>query len=157
MVQTRRAPTLYGIAIFKLGKGIFFLLLALGIYTLSDNNLPNEFRAFIQWFKLDPGHEFFQRVMLRLSRITEKNMLWVAGGTLAYATIALLEGIGLLLRFRWAAFLTIAEGAFFIPIELNELSHEITFGLLAILAINILIVVYLWMNRERLFKHHIEP
>ncbi|MSU63242.1 MAG: hypothetical protein EXS31_12740 [Pedosphaera sp.] len=61
----RRAPTLYGIAAFKLGKGFLFLLLALGIYTLSDNNLPNEFRALIQWFKLDPGHDFFQRLILR--------------------------------------------------------------------------------------------
>ena len=91
---------------------------------------------------------------MRLSRVTEKNMLWVAGGTMAYASLALVEGIGLLLRFRWAAFLTIAEGAFFIPIEINELAHELTIGLMIILAINILIVIYLWMNRERLFKHH---
>ena len=150
----RRAPTLYGIAAFKLGKGLFFLLLALSFYTLSDNNLPNEFRAMVQWFRLDPAHAFFQRVIVRLSRVTEENMLWVAGGTFAYAFLALLEGIGLLLRFRWAAFLAIAEGAFFIPIEINELAHEITIGLLLILAINTLIVIYLWKNRERLFRHH---
>ncbi len=126
----------------------------MGIYTLSDNNLPNEFRALIQWFKLDPGHDFFQRLSLRLSRVTEKNMLWVAGGTITYASLALVEGTGLLLRFRWAAFLAIAEGAFFIPIEIKELAHELTIGLLLILAINVLIVIYLWLNRERLFKHH---
>jgi uncharacterized membrane protein (DUF2068 family) len=152
--KPRRAPTLYGITAFKLGKGIFFLLLGLGIYTLSDNNLPEEFRNLVRWFKLDPGHVFFEHILTRLSRITEKNMLWAASGTVAYASLALIEGVGLLLRFSWAAYLAIAEGAFFIPIEINELLHEVTPGMFSILVINIVIVIYLWMNRERLFRHH---
>lgn len=150
---TKRAPTLYGIAAFKLGKGLIFLLFALGIYTLSDNDLPREFRTLIEWMRLDPGHEFFRNTLAKLSRVTEQNMLWVAGGTGAYAALAIVEGIGLLLRFRWAAYLAIAEGAFFIPIEVNELGRAFTVGMSVILVINVIIVVYLWRNRARLFRH----
>lgn len=154
LIRKRSAPTLFGIATFKLGKGLIFSIIALSIYTLSDNDLPKEFRGLITWFHLDPGRAFFTDIILKLSRVTEENMLWVAGGTFAYAALAMTEAIGLWLRFRWAAYLAIAEGGFFIPIEVNDLLQKFTIGIFLILVLNIVIVVYLWQNRARLFRHH---
>jgi uncharacterized membrane protein (DUF2068 family) len=151
----RRAPTLYGIALFKLGKGVLFLLLALGVYTLSDNNLPDEFRQLMEWFRLDPERKFLAALTAQFARITESNMLWVAGGTSLYSLLALVEGSGLMLRFPWAGYLAIAEGAFFIPIEIYELSQAFTYGMLTLMAINVLIVWYLYQNRGRLFRHRL--
>ena len=42
--KPKRAPTLYFIAAVKLVKGLAALLLALGVYSLNDNNLPADFR-----------------------------------------------------------------------------------------------------------------
>jgi len=145
---------LFGIATFKLVKGLFFIAVALGIYTLSNNNLPAEFRELVRWFHLDPETKFFTAIFKKLDAITEANMLVVAGGTFAYATLALVEAVGLFLRYSWAAYLTIAESAIFIPIEVYELTRKITVGMSALLALNILIVIYLWRNRRRLFRHH---
>ena len=39
----KRAPTLYIIIALKLGKGLLLLLLAAGVYSLHDNNLPEDF------------------------------------------------------------------------------------------------------------------
>jgi uncharacterized membrane protein (DUF2068 family) len=82
----------------------------------------------------------------------------------------------LALRAKWAIWLTIGESAFFIPIEILELTrlhprveqpddpaaippvhHFFThpkIGLAIVLALNILIVWYLFNNRQRLFRHH---
>ena len=71
-------------------------------------------------------------------------------------------------RARWAIWLAIGESAFFIPVEIFELvrrrpldpanhphlfSHPRT-GLAIVLAVNVLIVWYLFENRHRLFRHH---
>jgi len=64
-------------------------------------------------------------------------------GTFIYAGLLLTEGIGLLLRKRWAEYFTIITTAGLIPLELYELSKHITATKIAILIINIGIVAYL--------------
>lgn len=147
------AAGLVSIASFKLGKGIFFLLVAWGVYALSDDNLPQVLRDLLHDLRLNPEHEAFKSAYKWLGSITENNLLWVAGGTLAYASLALTEGIGLFLRHYWAAYLTIAEAAVFIPLEVVDLSHRFRWGVAALFAFNIFILVYLWRNRQRLFHH----
>ena len=44
----KRAPTLYVIIGIKLLKGLLFVTLAIVMYTLSDNNLPEEYRNLLQ-------------------------------------------------------------------------------------------------------------
>jgi uncharacterized membrane protein (DUF2068 family) len=55
----------------------------------------------------------------------------------------LTEGVGLLLRKRWAEYFTIITTAGLIPLELYELAKHVTAAKIAILIINIAIVVYL--------------
>ena len=55
----QRAPTLYVIIAIKLGKGLLLLLAALGVYSLSDDNLPEAFRQLLLFLHLDPEKQFF--------------------------------------------------------------------------------------------------
>lgn len=153
MSSKTKAPTLWGIILFKLLKGLFFLSIALGIFSLIDNNLPGDFRRLLEWLHLDPEKKFWSDIAEKLSRITPKNVMWVASGTFLYSCISLVESIGLMFRQEWAGWLAIAEGAFFIPIEIFELGHRFSLGLAVILVVNVLIVVYLYRNRDRLFHH----
>ncbi|HTI70535.1 MAG TPA: DUF2127 domain-containing protein [Candidatus Limnocylindria bacterium] len=150
----KRAPTLYSVIAFKGLKGIFFLLVAFSVYTLIDNNLPEDFRRVLHSFRMDPESKFWSHIAENLEKITPKNILWVASGTLLYACISLAEAIGLSLRQAWGGWLAIGEGAFFIPIEIFELAKHFRKDLAAVLVINTVIVVYLWVNRDRLFLHH---
>ena len=149
--RSSKAPGLWGVIAFKLGKGLLFLAIAAGIFTLTDNNLPADFRQLLLDLHLDPERQFWADISTRLSRVTPTNIVWVASGAMLYATLSLLEALGLFLRKPWGGWLAIAEGAFFIPIEVFELGHHFTWGLSFILVINVVIVVYLWRNRERLF------
>ena len=69
--------------------------------------------------------------------------------------LAIVEGIGLMFRVSWAGWLAIGESAFFIPIEIYKLSGQEHFSLpvCVILLLNIVIVLYLYRNRQRLFHH----
>ena len=57
--KPKRAPTLYFIVGVKLLKGVAALLLALGAYSLTDNNLPEDFRKLLVFFHIDPEKKFF--------------------------------------------------------------------------------------------------
>jgi len=153
-VVRKRAPTLYAIIAIKLVKGLALLLLGAGVYTLHDNNLPQEFRQGLHFFHLDPEKAFFTELATKLSEITPANLIWIARGTVLYSLFSLVEGTGLMFRISWAGWLAIGESAFFIPIEVYELMHRYSLSVLVILALNVLIVWYLFQNRSRLFHHH---
>jgi uncharacterized membrane protein (DUF2068 family) len=168
--KPKRAPTLYFIVAIKLLKGTALVLLALSIFTLANKDLPDLFNRFLQWVHLDPERSFFTRIADWLDTITPTNMRVVASGTMLYGLFLIVGGTGLAFRARWAIWLAIGESAFFIPVEIFELVrhrppnspdqphpeffHHPKIGLLIVLAINILIVWYLFANRKRLFRHH---
>ncbi len=150
----RLAPTLWLIVGFKLGKGLVLLGLALGIYSLIGDDLPSQFRRALDALPFDPEQEFFTRLAAWIETVTPRKVGWIATGTLLYSLFSLVEGIGLIRRAAWAGWLAIGESAFFIPIEVFDLSHQFQRSILIVLLLNVLIVLYLVRNRERLFRHH---
>ena len=150
----QRAPTLYVIIGIKLLKGFVLLLLALGVYGLSDTNLPDEFRRLLDWLRIDPEKKFFSDLVRKIAAITPANLIWLASGTFIYSLFSLVEGVGLIFRVSWAGWMAIGESAFFIPIEIYELMKSFSITVFIILLLNIFIVWYLFQNRARLFRHH---
>ncbi len=150
----KRAPTLYFIIFIKLTKGLLLLLLAVGVYSLSDDNLPQEFRQTLLFFHLDPEKKFFTDLGHKVAQITPANIILVARGTGLYSLFSLVEGIGLIFRVPWAGWMAIGESMFFIPLEVHELMLGFSVSMLVILGLNVLIVWYLLQNRRRLFRHH---
>jgi uncharacterized membrane protein (DUF2068 family) len=149
-----KAPTFYAIIWVKLLKGALFLSLAFVAYALSDNDLPADFKSMVKWLRFNPERRFFHDLTLEIAKLTASNVLWVGAGSFFYSLFSLVEGIGMIYRAPWAGWLAIGESAFFIPIEIYELYQHPTFTVMGILAFNILIVIYLFRNRDRLFKHH---
>lgn len=159
----KRAPTLYAIIAIKLLKGLLFLGLAIMAYTLSDNDLPAEYKSFLLHLRFNPERKFWADLARQVGQLTEANVLWAAAGTMVYSMFSLVEGVGLIFRVSWAGWMSIGESAFFIPIEIYELVHLRPMGATrqghplvvgVILILNILIVWYLLQNRHRLFRHH---
>ena len=166
--KPKRAPTLYFIIGVKLFKGVAALLLALGAYNLSDNNLPEDFRKLLEFLHLDPEKRFFLELADRVGEITPANLEWLAVGSIIYGLFMLLQAGGLIFRVSWIVWLVIGESAFFIPIEVFELvrrhapspeNHPHLFahpriGVAIVLAVNVAIVWYLFKNRDRIIRHH---
>jgi uncharacterized membrane protein (DUF2068 family) len=157
----KRAPMLYFIVAIKLIKGAALLMLALGVFTLANKDLSDVFDQFLRWVHLDPERSFFQGIGDWLDTITPANVREVASGTFLCGLFLIVLGLGLAFRAKWAIWLAIGESAFFIPIEIFELvrrpetpHHQFPVGLLVVLILNVVIVWYLFENRQRLFRHH---
>ena len=119
--KPKRAPTLYFIIGFKFLKGLTAILLAVGAFNLTDNNLPEDFRKLLEFFHIDPEKKFFLDLADRISEITPQNLRAVAIGSIIYSLFMFLQAGGLFFRVSWIVWLVIAESAFFIPIEVFEL------------------------------------
>jgi len=152
--KPKRAPTLYVIIAFKLLKGTVALLLALKVRTLMDNNLPEEFQKLLMFLHLDPEKKFFVELADRVAEITPTNLQWVVVGSVIYSLFMLMQAVGLVFRVSWIVWLVIGESAFFVPIEMFELVHRPNWIKFSILAANVFIVWYLFVNRARIIRHH---
>jgi uncharacterized membrane protein (DUF2068 family) len=148
-----RTAGLYGIIIYKLIKGLLLFAFGLGVFSLTDNNLPEDFRDLIAQFHLNPESYFLQHMEVKLSTITPDTLITLGLGSLLYSLPSFLETVGLFRRWSWAGWLAIVESAFFIPYEVYQLAVHFSFALLVLLAINVVIVAYLYRNRHRLFLH----
>jgi len=168
----KRVPTLYFIVLHHLGKGSLLLLAALGIFALnkSGHDLGGVFDQLLRWLHLDPANRFFMYAGEQLEKVTPANMRVAEMGTLLYGLVLIFAGIGLAFRAHWGVWLAIGEAAFFIPIEIGDILHHLSTrtpppphsnmfnhpvaGLLFVLLINVVVVVYLSRNRNKIFRHH---
>jgi len=60
-----------------------------------------------------------------------------------YAALGLVEGVGLWLEKRWAEYLTAIITASFLPLEIVEILHRVTWFRLGLFAANLAVLVYL--------------
>jgi uncharacterized membrane protein (DUF2068 family) len=149
-----KAPTLYAIIAIKLLKGLVLMALALGVYRLAGENLENRLGDLLRILHLDPDRDLFLNLGARLVQVTPANVRQVATIALLYSLFSFAEAAGLILRVRWVGWIVIGESLFFIPIEIYELIKRFSIGLSVILVINIVIVEYLYRNRNRVFRTH---
>jgi len=89
-----------------------------------------------------------------LTRVTEAltpiRMRMASVASFAYAALFLTEGTGLLMRKRWAPWLTIIATASLIPFEIYEIVKSATLFRIAALVANVAVVAYLiWREVRR--------
>ena len=131
------------IGLFKLLKAVLLLALAFGALSVIHKDAQEVISYRIWELGADPEGRFFRHFVATLGLASPRAIELVSIGSFTYATIFGIEGIGLLMRKRWAEYLTSIVTASFIPIELYELSRHFTLFKSLVIGINIAIVVYL--------------
>jgi uncharacterized membrane protein (DUF2068 family) len=145
----KSATTLLLIALFKLIKGLLLLTVGIGAVKLLHRDVAETLSGWVDFLRVDPDNRFIHGILSRVLNLSPAQLKAASVGTFIYAGLLLTEGIGLLLRKRWAEYFTIITTAGLIPLELYELWKHITPAKLAILVINIAIVVYLVVRVRR--------
>ncbi len=150
MSEQRGAGVLLAIALFKLVKAA--LLIAIGCGALSlvhDPDAAATLRHLVGSLRIDPHNHFIHGVIGKISGLDAPRLEALSAGTFLYAAVFLVEGTGLLLRKRWAEYLTTIITGSFIPFEIYELAQEPSVPKVAGIAINVLIVIYLGFRLRR--------
>jgi uncharacterized membrane protein (DUF2068 family) len=147
---SQKSPTtLLLIALFKLFKG--FLLVAVGIGAVKQlhHDTAETLNHWVNVLRVDPDNRFIHGLLGRVLSASPKQLKATSAGTFVYASLLLTEGAGLLLRKRWAEYLTIVTTAGLIPIEVYELTKHPSTAKIAVLIVNVAIVLYLILRIRR--------
>lgn len=143
-----RDPVIRLIALFKLIKALLLVAIALGALSLRRHG-PLD--PWIHALLFDPHGRYVHRALERISGLDARQLDEIALGSMVYAAVFAVEGVGLMLRRSWAEVLTLLITTSFIPLEVYELVAHRTWLKLGVIAANLAIVVYLVrrLRRER--------
>jgi uncharacterized membrane protein (DUF2068 family) len=131
------------IGLFKLFKALLLIALGIGAIKLLHKDLSSTAMHWIQVLRVDPDNRLIHGVLVKIFRVTPKQLKELSVGTFLYAGVFLTEGLGLLLRKHWAEYFTIISTGLFIPLEIYELARHFTVLKLSVATVNVLIVWYL--------------
>jgi uncharacterized membrane protein (DUF2068 family) len=132
---------------FRLVKAILLVGLGLaGLLGVAHQTIEGVERA-VDWLGLFPGHAAVHRALVKLDSIDDGEAAKFGVAALAYAAVFTVEGVGLLLRKRWAEWLTVIVTSSFIPVEVYEMVEHFSGGKVLALVLNVAIVIYLVARR----------
>jgi uncharacterized membrane protein (DUF2068 family) len=131
------------IGFFKLFKGFLLVAVGVGAFRLLHRDVAAALTHWVEVLRVDPDNRLIHRLVEKAFSVSPRQLKELSAGTFFYASLLLTEGVGLLLRKRWAEYVTVITTTAFIPLELYELARRFTPARVGVLALNIAIVWYL--------------
>jgi len=128
---------------FKLVKGLLLVVVGVGALHLVHKDVADVVAGWLDQVHVDPEGRLADRLLTRLLSVDDRRLRAISAGTFGYAALLLTEGVGLLLRKRWAEYFTVIVTGSFIPLELHHLWRHVTLTRLTVIAVNVAIVWYL--------------
>jgi uncharacterized membrane protein (DUF2068 family) len=131
------------IGAMKLASALLLGAAGFGIFRLLNRDLGDAVEQFAYRLHLDPENWLIHEVVYRAAGIDQSHLKLLGAGTFFYAGLEGLEGIGLLLRRRWAEYLTVVATGLLMPPEMYEIVQKPSALRVAVLLANLGILVYL--------------
>jgi uncharacterized membrane protein (DUF2068 family) len=131
------------IGLFKLFKAILLVIVGIGAFRLLHQDIAGTVLHWAQILRVDPDSRYIHGLLARILRVSPHQLRELSVGTFFYAGLFATEGVGLLLRKRWAEYFTIVTTGLLLPLEVYELVHRFTATKVVVLVVNALIVWYL--------------
>lgn len=142
------------VAGFEATKGLLVLLVGFGLlrYASVDQDTQALAEELVRTLHLNPA-KHLPRIFLEVAERAADIRLWtLAGFALSYSVLRLAEAYGLWFGKRWAEWVAVASGAFYIPLEIYALTHRVTPVRVGALVLNVAIVAYvaltLWRRKQ---------
>jgi uncharacterized membrane protein (DUF2068 family) len=132
------------IGAMKLASALLLGAACVGIFRLLNKDLGEALQRFVFRLHLDPENRLVHEAIYRAAGIDRRHLEALGAGTLFYALLHLIEGTGLLLRRRWAEYLTVVATGSLLPVELYEIARKPTAVRVGVLLVNLGILVYLF-------------
>ena len=131
------------IALLKLLKGALLLIIGTGALKLLHHDVSQTLAHWITLVRIDPDNRYIHSFLSWSLSIDDHKLREIGFGSFFYASFLLTEGVGLLLRKRWAEYLTVFITGSLIPLEIYALTRHANGVKVSLLVLNVMIVLYL--------------
>ncbi|WP_413943636.1 DUF2127 domain-containing protein [Bdellovibrio sp. HCB-162] len=137
------------IAIAEALKGFLVLFGGLGLLEYVHLHLQHIGNILTANIGLNPEHQYSKALLRLFWGVNDKTIFLLALGIVAYSALRLVEAYGLWYERTWARWLGIISGGVYLPYEFYELFHRFSWIKVGITIVNIGVVIYLAINRDR--------
>lgn len=135
---------LRGIATFEMAKGLVVLLAAVGVVLLVQKEDPWDIAdGLLRLLHISPDHRLAQLFLDWADSLTNARLYAIATAAAAYSFLRFLEAYGLWYARAWAEWIALISGALYLPFEIYNLAHRVTWFHGLVLGINLAIVFYM--------------
>jgi uncharacterized membrane protein (DUF2068 family) len=115
--------------------------------------------ATLDAWRLDPGNHHLHWLLEKVLAIDPQHLRLLRVGTIIYAVLFVIEGVGLLLDFAWAEWLLVVTTGLLVPVEIWEVAHQPSAGRVVVFVLNVAILVYVcyrlkWRLQDRRAGKH---
>jgi len=133
-------------------RGLLLLALAYGIWRFDGSRLALQrvFQEYLPTVKplasslsIDLQEAGPVRLIQEAFTAKHSTLLLVATGVLLYATLQLVESVGLWLMRRWGEYVAAVATTVFIPLEIYEIVDKVTWFRVGALIVNLFAIAYL--------------
>src|SRR4051794_35300642 len=141
--RERDALILRLIGLAKLAKAATLAAVGFGLHRLLRGDVENTLLHWARAVRVESSRPIVQHLITRVTGLSPQTLSELSGVTFIYAALFGTEGVGLLLRQRWAEYMTLISTTGLLPLEAYEIVHRVTVAKVVLFAINALIVWYL--------------
>jgi uncharacterized membrane protein (DUF2068 family) len=141
----------------KIAKGAALACLSLGVFDMIHKDLTALALRFVQIARISPENKYVELGLEKLGLVEPATLVRLGMLSALYASIQLIEGLGLWFGAAWAEYMVVVSTGLFVPEECLGLIHHPSGLRLALLCVNVAILVYVafvvWNRyRERRFS-----
>ena len=123
----------------------------MGIAALAavNHDPPRMLEHVANFAGVDHDSHHLHQLVAKVAGVSAKQLATIGFGSFVYAALFAVEGVGLLMKKRWAEYLTICITISFIPLEIYEILHHDSTAKIVMLALNVIVAVYLIVRVRR--------
>jgi len=131
------------IAVYKLLQAALLVSVAVGVLKLLHKDVADVLTNLAMGLRMNPEGRLVGFLLDKAALLNDHRLRQISLCLFGYAALGLLEGIGLMLEKVWAEYLTAIITASFLPLEIFELIHRVTWFRIGLLVANLAVLAYL--------------
>jgi uncharacterized membrane protein (DUF2068 family) len=142
-IRKKRNRWLELIAVYKLLQAALLVSVAVGALKLLHKDVADELTNIAMGLRMNPEGRLVGFLLDKASLLDDHRLRQISLFLFGYAFLGLLEGLGLMLEKVWAEYLTAIITASFLPLEIFELMHRVTWFRVTLFVVNLAVLAYL--------------
>jgi uncharacterized membrane protein (DUF2068 family) len=131
------------IAAYKFALALLFISIGVGALHLVHKDIEDLLARLALDLRFNPESKFVNFLLDKASLLNDPMLRRIGAVAFSYAGLSAAEGIGLYLEKAWGEYLTLVVTASFLPWEIFEIIHRLTWVRVGLLLVNILVFIYL--------------
>ncbi len=118
------SQAMFFVGILEMFKALLFLSAAFGLLRMVHKDTGVELGKLLHALRIRGDHAFVESLLRKATGIEDPQKKVFSALAAAYALLHGIEGVGLMLRKKWAEYFTVIASSIAIPYEIYELFHR---------------------------------